>query len=78
MAASLNIKTEIRNLSVNELLDADEVFISTSGGGVIPLIKVNDTIYTNGACGPLTHKLNSTYWEWMASPTYRTDIDYKT
>ena len=78
MAASLNIKTEIRNLFVDELLDADEVFISTSGGGVIPLIKVNDTIYANGACGPLTHKLNSTYWEWMASPTYRTDIDYKT
>ena len=76
MAETLAIKTEIRNLCVDELLNADEVFISTSGGGVIPLIKVNDTIYANGASGPITHKLNKTYWEWMAHPTYRTDIDY--
>ena len=61
MADHLGINTSIRALGVEELLEADEVFISSSGGGVIPIIRVNETIFGNGASGPVSIQLNETY-----------------
>ena len=46
IAEELRLRTEVRNLSKGELLKADEVFISSSAGGVIPLVKVNKTTYS--------------------------------
>ena len=77
MANYLGINTSVRSLSVEELLDADEVFLSSSGGGVIPIIRVNETIFGNGASGPISVRLNETYWKWTTLEKYRDPIDYK-
>ena len=76
MAELLGINTSVRSLSVEELLEADEVFLSSSGGGVIPIIRVNETIFGNGASGPISVKLNETYWKWTTLEKYRDPIDY--
>ena len=76
MAEHLGINTSVRSLSVEELLEADEVFLSSSGGGVIPIIRVNETIFGNGASGPISVKLNETYWKWTTLEKYRDTIDY--
>ena len=76
MADHLGIKTSIRSLSVDELLAADEVFLSSSGGGVIPIVRVNETIYGNGGSGPISVQLNETYWDWTTLEKYRYPINY--
>ena len=76
IAEHLGINTSIRSLSVEELLEADEVFLSSSGGGVIPIIRVNETIFGNGASGPISVQLNKTYWTWTTLEKYRDPIDY--
>ena len=76
MADYLGINTSVRSLSVEELLDADEVFLSSSGGGVIPIIRVNETIFGNGASGPISVRLNETYWKWTTLEKYRDPINY--
>ena len=76
MAYHLGINTSIRALGVEELLEADEVFISSSGGGVIPIIRVNETIFGNGASGPVSIQLNETYWTWATLEKYRDPINY--
>ena len=76
IAAHLGINTSIRSLSVDELLAADEVFLSSSGGGVIPIVRVNETIYGNGASGPMSVQLNETYWDWTTLEKYRDPITY--
>ena len=76
MAEHLGINTSVRSLSVEELLEADEVFLSSSGGGVIPIIRVNETIFGNGASGPISIQLNETYWKWTTLEKYRDPIDY--
>ena len=76
MAAHLGINTSVRSLSVEEFLEADEVFLSSSGGGVIPIIRVNETIFGNGASGPISVQLNETYWKWTTLEKYRDPIDY--
>ena len=76
MADYLGIDTSVRSLSLKELLEADEVFLSSSGGGVIPIIRVNETIFGNGASGPISVRLNETYWNWTTLEKYRDPIDY--
>ena len=76
MADHLGINTSIRALGVEELLEADEVFISSSGGGVIPIVRVNETIFGNGASGPVSIQLNETYWTWATLEKYRDPINY--
>ncbi len=76
MADHLGINTSVRSLSLRELLEADEVFLSSSGGGVIPIIRVNETIFGNGASGPISVRLNETYWKWTTLEKYRDPIDY--
>ena len=77
MAEHLGINTSVRSLSVEELFEADEVFLSSSGGGVIPIIRVNETIFGNGASGPISVQLNETYWAWTTFEKYRDPIDYE-
>ena len=76
IADYLGIGTSIRPLSVDELLAADEVFLSSSGGGVIPIVRVNETIYGNGVKGPISVRLNETYWQWTKLERYRDPINY--
>ena len=70
IADYLGIGASIRPLSVDELLAADEVFLSSSGGGVIPIVRVNETIYGNGVKGPISVRLNETYWQWTTCLLY--------
>jgi branched-chain amino acid aminotransferase len=76
IADHLGIGASIRPLSVDELLEADEVFLSSSGGGVIPIVRVNETIYGNGVKGPISVRLNETYWQWTKLEKYRDPINY--
>ena len=76
IADHLGIRAVIRPLSVDELLAADEVFLSSSGGGVIPIVRVNETIYGNGVKGPISVRLNEIYWQWTTLEKYRDPINY--
>jgi len=76
IADHLGISAVTRPLSVDELLAADEVFLSSSGGGVIPIVRVNETIYGNGVKGPISVRLNETYWQWTTLEKYRDPINY--
>ena len=76
IADHLGIRAVISPLSVDELLAADEVFLSSSGGGVIPIVRVNETIYGNGVKGPISVRLNETYWQWTTLEKYRDPINY--
>jgi branched-chain amino acid aminotransferase len=76
IANKLELKSEIRKISKQEFLNADEVFISSSAGGIIPIIKIDNTVFANGTCGKYTKMIHDIYWEWFDSPKYRTPIDY--
>ena len=76
MAQSLGIELQLRTLPADELRGAEEVFISTSGGGVLPVTMVDKRPIGNGRPGPITRQLVQTYWAWHADPAYSLAIDY--
>jgi branched-chain amino acid aminotransferase len=48
---------DIRSLSIEELLTADEVFITGTNKGMVPVIQVDDTPIASGAPGTRTRRL---------------------
>lgn len=76
MARSLGLPVELRALPADELRGAQEVFVSTSGGGVLPVTRVDRLTIGDGMPGPITRQLVQTYWDWHADPAYSLPIDY--
>ena len=76
IARSLGMQMELRSVPAAELRAADEVFMSTSGGGVLPVTKVDAQAIGNGEPGPVTRRLVESYWAWHADPALRLEIDY--
>ncbi len=52
-------KVQIRDVTLTETLEADEIFITSSNQRVIPIHKVDDKIYNNGILGEVTKKVQS-------------------
>ena len=64
-----NLPCEQADISLEEFLEADEIFATTTGGGPVPITRINDRVFSNDAPGAITRQLNATYWEWHNDPT---------
>lgn len=72
-AAELGLACAVRPVRVAELHDADEVFLTSTAGGVMPVTMVDGRIYGNGRPGPVTERLKDLYWQrhdegWKSTP----------
>lgn len=76
IAQSLGYAVDERELPIGELLAADEAFITSSGGGVMPVTRVNEHPIGTGQPGRITAQLGETYWAWHKLPQYSTPIAY--
>lgn len=74
MAQALGLPLDVRALPAAELRGAREVFLSTSGGGVLPVTRVDGAPVGDGAVGPVTRRLVDTYWAWHQDPRYSTPV----
>ncbi len=51
LCARLGYEVTEKDITLSELLDADEVFVSTTGGGLVPITRINQRTYSNDAPG---------------------------
>jgi len=56
------ISYEERQLHPDELKEADEIFCSTTAGGVMPVIQLDSKPIGNGHKGILTSRIQHIYW----------------
>ena len=73
LAAELGIPAETGDYPGSLLHEADEVFITSTAGGVMPVAKVDDHIMSNGAPGEMSVRLHDEYWKrrdvgWCGTP----------
>ena len=61
IAEAAGIPTEIRPMSVEELLGADEAFFSGTAAEVTPIAEVDDRKIGDGGRGPLTTRIQEDY-----------------
>jgi branched-chain amino acid aminotransferase len=76
LCAELGVSYQIRPISRGELAQAEEVFFSTTAGGIMPVSRLGPGILGNDRPGPISTRLRETFWAkrrqgWLATP-----IDY--
>jgi branched-chain amino acid aminotransferase len=74
LAQSLNTEVIVAPVSEIDLRAADEVFISSTAGGVMPITKLDGVAIGDGAPGPLTTRLKQLYWDAHDDPRYATPV----
>lgn len=63
LAGELGISVEERTYTVDDLLSADEAFISSTGNQAMPIIAIDDTVVSGGKPGPVTKRINTAFSE---------------
>jgi branched-chain amino acid aminotransferase len=56
---------------------ADEAFITSTAGGVMPVTRIDGEAVGDGRPGALTGKLNQAYWALHDDPAYSVEIEYQ-
>lgn len=78
LCAGLQIDCAARAISPAELLAADEVFITSTAGGIMPVTQVNDKAIATGEVGRLTKRITDGYWRLHDDAQYRLAVNYPT
>ncbi|MEH6443156.1 MAG: aminotransferase class IV [Oceanospirillaceae bacterium] len=65
-----------RAITVDELLAADEIFITSTAGGVMPVTKVNQSLIGDGQVGTITKEIKQIYWDKHTSDEWSMSISY--
>ncbi len=63
-------------LSAKCLRSADEVFATSTAGGIMPITKIDDQMIGDGTMGSITKILQDAYWSLHSNPGYSYPIDY--
>ena len=72
-----NVKPKVGKLRPADLKGADEVFMASTAGGIMPIRKIDETLIGNGTPGPVTHRLTEAYWAFHGEPGVSTPVRYE-
>jgi branched-chain amino acid aminotransferase len=76
LCGALRLPFTFAQLSATELRAADEVFLSSTAGGIMPATRIDGRILGDGKAGPITRQLLDAYWAWHSEAKFSTRIDY--
>jgi len=77
LSAALGVPAAARPLASSELAEADEIFLSSTAGGVIPVTRLDGRILGNDVPGPLTMRLREAYWALHESDPEAVAVPYE-
>jgi len=70
IARSMDLIVEERAIGLEEMASADEIMLSTSAGGVMPVASVLDYWQASEASGETYARINLEYWRRREDPKY--------
>jgi branched-chain amino acid aminotransferase len=76
LCRELGIAARVEPISRERFLAADEIFFTTSAGGVLPVTRIEGRILGNGAPGPVTARLAEGYQAWHQHGRHATPVPY--
>ncbi|MGE4576399.1 MAG: aminotransferase class IV [Candidatus Pseudothioglobus sp.] len=68
LAKELNLPFQLSSISLEKLKSANEVFATSTAGGIMPITKINGQLIGQGAPGEITRKLHKAYWDKHSDP----------
>lgn len=76
LATELGLPTELRPVSADEIRNADEVFISSTAGGIMPVSSVDGMQLPGRSPGSVCERLSQLYWSRRAEGWRGLPINY--
>ena len=76
IAADLQMRCEVRKVRAEELGEADEIFTSTTAGGITPVTYFEGRPIGDGRPGPITQRILDLYWQRHEDDALSTPITY--
>lgn len=76
LADDLGVRANAGTLSPDELRAADEVFLTSTAGGVMPVVSVDGVPCGHGRPGELTLRLREAYWAAHSDPRWTSPVQY--
>src|SRR6185436_14316321 len=74
LCAELGIAAAVEPIPRSALDHADEVFLATTAGGVMPASRIGTRILGNDRPGPISMRLKDTYWRKHEEGWHRTPV----
>ena len=75
LAAELALPAAEAPLSADALRGADEVFITSTAGGIMAVTRIDGAAIGDGRPGPVTGRLTELYWEKHSDPAWTTPVE---
>ena len=75
LAKELNVPFQLRPISLETLKISNEVFATSTAGGIMPITKINGLPIGRGTPGEITRKLHKTYWDKHSDPAWSVSKD---
>ena len=76
LAEKLDIPLDARPVPADEVRRADEVFVTSTAGGLMPVTEVDGEPVGDGKPGALTRRLRDAYWRLHKDPSFSTPVPY--
>ncbi len=73
---TIGLEVKQQAITANDCYNADEIFITSTAGGIMPVIKIDEQSIGNGQRGKITQQLQQHYWQLHQKSHYRINIDY--
>ncbi|RTE71073.1 hypothetical protein BHE90_014537 [Fusarium euwallaceae] len=77
VAEANNIPVHIDDVPTSLAFEADEIFMCTTAGGVMPITKLEGSPVGNGEIGPITKLIWDGYWALHYDPKHTVEIKYE-
>lgn len=76
IAQHFGIAAHVTDVPIGDLYRADEVFLTSTAGGVMPIANLDGQPVGDGRTGPVTSRIRQRYWELHQDPTLSFAVDY--
>jgi branched-chain amino acid aminotransferase len=76
ICGDLGIPARVGKVSAAEAREADEIFLATTAGGVMPASRIDGRMMSNDRPGPISTKIKETFWAKRAAGWHATPVDY--
>lgn len=76
LCAELQIPVDIGTVTADALRGADEIFVTSTAGGIMPVTQIDGEAIRDGEPGPMTGRLKELYWAKHDDPAWVTPVDY--
>jgi len=72
----MGLEISAEPVSIEHLMNSDEVFITSTAGGIMPVSQIDNRAIASGKVGVLTQKITDAYWQLHNKECYRSAVVY--